>query len=85
METFSPFVEMDCSQLKDVYVGKNVKVMNFSLDNINVHFQSEIAPEINSFPFTEKITNCTIYVPKNGNLTSYYARFNGNGNKIVQE
>lgn len=85
METFSPFVEMDCSQLKDVYVGKNVKVMNFSLDNINVHFQSEIAPEINSFPFTEKITNCTIYVPKNGNLTSYYAKFSGNGNKIIQE
>ena len=85
METFNPFVRTDCSGLKDVYVGKDVKVMNYSLDNINLHFRSETAPEINSFGFFEKITNCTIYVPKNGNITSYYAKFNGNGNKIIQE
>lgn len=85
METFNPFVRTDCSGLKDIYVGKDVKVMNYSLDNINLHFQSEIAPEINSFSFFEKITNCTIYVPKDGNITSYYAKFNGNGNRIIQE
>ena len=87
MDTFNPFVSKDCSSsiLKDVYVGKDVKIMNYSLDNINLHFQSEIAPEINSFGFFEKITNCTIYVPKNGNITSYFAKFNGNGNKIIQE
>ena len=85
MTTFSPFVRTNCSDLKDVYVGKDVKVMNCSLDNINLHFKSETAPEINSFGFFEKITNCTIYVPKNGNVTSYYAKFNGNGNKIIQE
>lgn len=85
MTTFNPFVKTDCSGLKDVYVGKDVKVMNYSLDNINLHFQSEIAPGINSFSHSEKITNCTIYVPKNGNITSYFAKFNGNGNKIIQE
>lgn len=85
METFNPFVRMDCSGVKEVYVGKDVKVLNHSLDNIILHFQSETAPEINSFGFFEKITNCTIYVPKNGNITSYYANFNGNGNKIIQE
>lgn len=85
METFNPFVRTDCSGLKDVYVCKDVKVMNYSMDNINLHFQSEIAPELNSFGFFEKITNCTIYVPKHGNITSYYAKFNGNGNKIIQE
>ena len=87
MDTFNPFVSKDCSSsnLKDVYVGKDVKIMNYSLDNVNLHFQSEIAPDLNSFGFSEKITNCTIYVPKNGNITSYFAKFNGNGNKIVQE
>lgn len=81
MTTFNPFVTIGCSNLKDVYVGKDVKVIYYSLDHINLHFQSEIAPEIKF----EKITNCTIYVPKNGNITSYYATFNCNGNKIIQE
>lgn len=85
MTSFNPFVRTDCSGIKDVYVGKDVKVMNYSVDNINLHFQTEIAPEINSFSSSKKITNCTIYVPKNGNITSYYAKFNGNGNKIIQE
>ncbi len=85
MTTFSPFVNMDCSGLKNVYVGKDVKVMNASLNNMNLHFQSEMAPELNSFSHFEEIKNCTIYVPKDGNITSYYAKFNGNGNKIVQE
>ena len=85
MTTFSPFVNMDCSGLKNVYVGKDVKVMNASLNNMNLHFQSEMAPELNSFSHFEEIKNCTIYVPKDGNITSYYAKFNGNGNKIIQE
>lgn len=85
MTTFNPFVRTNCSGLKDVYVGRNVNVMNYSLDQINLHFQSEMAPDINSFGFCGKITNCTIFVPKNGNITSYYAKFNGNGNKIIQE
>lgn len=85
MTSFNPFVRTNCSGLKDVYVGRDVKVMDYSVDNINLHFQSEMAPEIHSFMSVGKITNCTIYVPKNGNLTSYYAKFKGNGNKIVQE
>ena len=84
MTTFSPFVNMDCSGLKNVYVGKDVKVMNASLNNMNLYFQSEMAPELNSFSHFEEIKNCTIYVPKDGNITSYYAKFNGNGNKIIQ-
>lgn len=85
MTTFNPFVKTDCSGLKEVYVGKDVNVMNYSLDNVKIHFQTEMAPELNSFGFSGKITNCIIYVPKNGNITSYYAKFNGNGNKIIQE
>lgn len=84
MTTFSPFVNMDCSGLKNVYVGKDVKVMNASLNNMNLYFQSEMAPELNSFSHFEEIKNCTIYVPKDGNITSYYAKFNGNGNRIIQ-
>lgn len=71
-----------CPKLIDFYVGKDVKSIDREISNINLHFQSELAPEIGMF---SKVSNCTIYVPKNGNLTSYYARFNGNGNKIVQE
>lgn len=85
METFNPFVRTDCSGVKEVYVGKDVKVMNHSLDNVIIHFQSEVAPNINSFSFFEKITNCTIYIPKDSNTTSYYAKYSGNGNKIIQE
>lgn len=84
METFNSFVRMDCSGVKEVYVGKDVKVMNHSLDNMVLHFQSETAPDIYSI-VPEKITNCTIYIPKNGNATSYYAKYSGNGNKIIQE
>jgi Leucine-rich repeat (LRR) protein len=71
-----------CPKLMDFYVGKDVKSIDREISNINLHFQSELAPEIGMF---SKVSNCTIYVPKNGNLTSYYAKFNGNGNKIVQE
>jgi len=85
MTTFNAFVNKNCSGLKNVYVGKDVKVMNASLDNVNLYFQSEMAPELNSFSFSEKIKNCTIYIPKDANITSYYAKFNDNGNKIIQE
>ena len=85
MTAFNPFVRMECSGVKNVYVGKDVEVMNTSLSNINLHFRSEIAPELNSFGNFWKITNCTIFVPKDANITSYYAKFNGNGNKIIQE
>jgi len=72
----------DCPQLKDFYVGKDVKSIDRKISNISLHFQSEQAPELGIFA---EISNCTIYVPKNGNITSYYAVFNGKGNKIIQE
>lgn len=72
----------ECPMLKDFYVGKNVKSIDRKISNINLHFQSELAPEIGLF---SEVSNCTIYVPKNGNITSYFAKFNGNGNKIIQE
>lgn len=71
----------ECPKLKDFYVGKNVKSIDRKISNINLHFQSEIAPEIGRF---SEVSNCTIYVPENGNITSYFAKFNGNGNKIIQ-
>lgn len=67
---------------KDYYVGKDVKSIDKKIKNISLHFQSEMAPEIGRFG---EVSNCTIYVPKNGNITSYYAKFNSNGNKIIQE
>lgn len=85
MTIYNAFVRASCSGVKEVYVGKDVDVMNASLDNIKLHFQSEMAPELNSFSNFGKITNCTIFVPKDANITSYYAKFNGNGNKIIQE
>lgn len=68
--------------LKDYYVGKDVKSIDKQMKNISLHFQSEIAPEMGNFG---NVSNCTIYVPKNGNITSYYAKFNNNGNKIIQK
>ena len=69
-------------KLKDYYVGKDVKSIDKKLKNIRLHFHSEMAPEMGNFG---NVSNCTIYVPKNGNITSYYAKFNNNGNKIIQE
>ena len=68
--------------VKDLYVGKDVNNINRDVKNVNLHFQTELAPE---FGWFGKVTNCTIFVPKNANITSYYAKFNGNGNKIIQE
>ena len=67
---------------KDYYVGKNVKSIDMKFKNTSLHFQSEMAPEMGLFG---SVSNCTIYVPKNGNITSYYAKFNNNGNKIIIE
>jgi len=72
----------ECPKLKDFYVGKDVKSIDRKIRGINLHFQSELAPELGMF---SEVSDCTIYVPKNGNLTSYFANFNGNGNKIIQE
>lgn len=72
----------ECPKLKDFYVGKDVKSIDRKIRGINLHFQSELAPEIGRF---SEVSNCTIYVPQNGNITSYFAKFNGNGNKIIQE
>jgi hypothetical protein len=72
----------ECPKLKDFYVGKDVKSIDRKIRSINLHFQSEMAPEIGMFG---EVSDCTIYVPKNGNITSYFAKFNGNGNKRIQE
>lgn len=71
-----------CMNIKDLYVGKDVNIINRDVKNVNLHFQTELAPEFGMFG---KVANCTIYVPKEANITSYYAKFNGNGNKIIQE
>jgi len=68
-------------KLKDYYVGKDVKLINEKIKNICLHFQSSQPPSIGY----GEVSNCTIFVPQNGNLTSYYAVFNNNGNKIIQE
>ena len=73
---------IECPKLKDLYIGKDVKSIDRQIHGICLHFQSELAPEIGMF---SEVSNCIIHVPKNGNITSYYAKFNGNGNKIIQE
>ena len=80
--SFSNDVTEYFPNFKDYYVGKDVKSIDKKIKNISLHFQSEMAPEIGRFG---EVSNCTIYVPKNGNITSYYAKFNSNGNKIIQE
>lgn len=68
-------------KFKDYYIGKDVKSIDIKLKNVSLHFQTELAPSLGF----GGLSNCIIYVPKNGNITSYYAAFNGNGNKIIQE
>ena len=74
--------DSSCLKVKDLYVGKDVNNINRDIKNVNLHFQTELAPEFGMFG---KVANCTIYVPVDANITSYYAKFNGNGNKIIQE
>ena len=82
MEEFNYIIDNNCINIKDVYVGQDVKRISEKIENINLHFQTEYAPEIHVMG---KVSNCTIYVPRNANITSYYAKFNNNGNKIIQQ
>ena len=72
----------NCFGIKDLYVGEDVTTINVELKNVKLHFQTELAPE---FGWFGKVSNCVICVPKSANITSYFAKFNGNGNKIIQE
>ena len=76
------FIIDENNNIKNFYVGKHVKTINQKVKNMNLYFQTEMAPDIDLFG---EVTNCNIFIPKNANITSYYATFNCNGNKIIQE
>ena len=62
------------------YVPSTVKRLKI-YDRIikEIHFSSPNPPYLE-----DGLRNCVIYVPK-GNLTNYYAKFNGNGNTFKEE
>jgi len=73
--------ERECMHIKNLYVGKDVINIGIEIKDMNIFFQTEQAPEITWFG---KVSNCVIYIPQTANITSYFAKFNNNGNRIVQ-
>ena len=62
------------------YVPSSVKNLRFYYEKIKeIHFSSPNPPYVEG-----GLSNCVIYVPQ-GSLTNYYAKFNGNGNKFMEE
>lgn len=82
MKELNMIVDKDCMHIKDLYIGADVNNFGIEVSDMNLHFQTEVAPE---FSWFGKVSNCVIYVPKTANITSYFAKYNNNGNKIVQE
>ena len=60
------------------YMPKSLASINCKLENDTIYFTGEEAPSLLLFGHVNK---CTIYVPKESQ-TSYYAKFNNNGNVL---